>query len=186
MGFGNMVPNRGWFVMPWEPSKPTQMFAFTILVAGPPVRSLETENGASTSGLGKPDACVESEQLSGNKILFAPCSALIPRVQASAATRLPYRTHREVWFVRKKIPLPEALCYETELRPSPKGARWFLKLTIAYFAKASTPWNCVGAEAQVPFLCLRGQPRAERHRLAPGPQGNAFSGSLLPKNTRAY
>ena len=27
-----MVPNQGWFAMPWEPSKPTQMFAITILL----------------------------------------------------------------------------------------------------------------------------------------------------------
>ena len=81
---------------------------------------------------------------------------------------------------QEKIPLPEAFCCKTELRPSPKGVRWFLKLTIAYFAKANAPWNRVGAEAQVPFLHLQGQPLAERHQLAPGPQGNAFSGSLLP------
>ena len=145
---------------------------------------METENGASASGLGKPDACVESEHLSRNKILCAPCSALIPGVQASAESAISHTQGGGV--CQEKIPLPEAFCCKTELRPSPKGVRWFLKLTIAYFAKANAPWNRVGAEAQVPFLRLQGQPQAERHRLAPGPQGNAFLGSLLPKITRAY
>lgn len=186
MGFGNMVPNRGWFAMPWEPSKPTQMFAFTILLGVASCQIFGDWKWCIRLWPGE-IWCLCRERASlwkQNPVCSLLCTD--PGSPGLGSNEAPISHTQGGGVCHEKIPLPEALCYETELRPSPKGVRWFLKLTIAYFAKASTPWNCVGAEAQVPFLCLRGQPRAERHRLAPGPQGNAFSGSLLPKNTRAY
>lgn len=102
------------------PSKPTQMFAFTTLLGWPP-SDLGDWNG-NCVWLGE-TWCLCGEWASlWKQILFAPALHW-SRSQASAATRLPYRTHREVGFVRRKF-LPEAfLLWDRVWGLSPKD-RW--------------------------------------------------------------